>query len=176
MAKKKITILDLYPSRITITEAGCWLWNKLNKKGYPARTISYRSEVITPHRLSCLLNGKKIEGLEVDHLCRVRACVNPKHLEPVTHAENIKRSPFSRKIACKHGHIFTKENTRVAINHGRKARFCLTCERLHGARRTKEHGKEISANKKIYYSKNREKILAYKRAYYREHGKKSHIS
>lgn len=66
-------------------------------------------------------------GLELDHLCRNRACVNPEHLEPVTHAENMLRRSISQ-THCKNGHEFTPENT--YIRPGRDGRrTCRTCQR-----------------------------------------------
>lgn len=184
------TILDLYPERITITKAGCWLWHKLNKCGYPCMA-SVDAVIFIPHRLSCTLDGKEIEGLDVDHLCRVRACVNPKHLEPVTHAENIRRSPFARKIACKHGHVFSKENTVIRTHrNGRKQRVCLTCQKKKYEERYRTKKREIIAQVTKYQRANKDKqhgwaakrrrehkdeILAYQRAWYAKNGrKKSH--
>lgn len=73
------------------------------------------------------------EGLELDHLCRVRACVNPDHFEAVTHEENILRgvSPTAinaRKTHCDHGHKFTPENTYVRPSNTR-TRECRICRR-----------------------------------------------
>lgn len=51
------------------------------------------------------------EGLEPDHLCRVRSCVNVAHIEPVTHAENVRRSERKTKTHCPQGHPYTAENT-----------------------------------------------------------------
>lgn len=73
------------------------------------------------------------EGLDLDHLCRVRQCVNPDHLEPVTARENLMRSPLtqasinSAKTHCKRGHEFTPDNTRIFPKSG--SRCCKTCER-----------------------------------------------
>ena len=77
-------------------------------------------------------------GLELDHLCRNRACVNPEHLEPVTHAENVARSFPATKPACKNGHEFTPENT-YAIPPRRRGgkRQCRECNRI-AARRYKQ--------------------------------------
>lgn len=73
------------------------------------------------------------EGLELDHLCRTRHCVNPWHLEPVTHAENhrrrrgIKTGPYDVGTHCRRGHERTPENTRT---NARGARVCVPCARL----------------------------------------------
>lgn len=56
------------------------------------------------------LVGPIPDGLELDHLCRVRLCVNPAHLEPVTHAENNKRAGVA-KTHCKWGHPYNEANT-----------------------------------------------------------------
>lgn len=69
------------------------------------------------------------EGLELDHLCRVRECVNPEHFEAVTHEENVKRglSPAAanaRKTHCIHGHPFDAENTYIRPNGMRQCRIC----------------------------------------------------
>jgi hypothetical protein len=61
--------------------------------------------------------------LELDHLCRNPSCVNPGHLEPVSHAENLRRIPA--RTHCLKGHEFTPENTGV---HVRGKRYCLACK------------------------------------------------
>lgn len=69
--------------------------------------------------------------LHADHLCRVRECVNPDHVEPVTHLENIHRSPIHKaKVShCPHGHEYAAANTRM-VGPKRNKRKCLECERI----------------------------------------------
>lgn len=120
---------------------GCWLWNgRPNKHGYSMTRIRGRTVIV--HRMAYeLLVGPIPEGLEIDHLCRNRRCVNPAHLEPVTGRVNwIRGTAPSRgnliKTHCKNGHPLVEENlierTDNAPN-GRVYRQCRTC-RKDGAR------------------------------------------
>lgn len=120
-------------------ESGCWRWvGGLGPHGYG----KYWSEGKTKGQAHKMVYEKLVgpvpEGLELDHLCRVRCCVNPDHLEPVTHAENIRRSPliaqaFSARVEeqkaithCPQGHEYTEENTK---RDKRGCRLCRICQR-----------------------------------------------
>jgi hypothetical protein len=84
-----------------------------------------------------MLVGPVPDGLELDHLCRVPACVNPDHLEPVTHIENVRRgrSYWAERTHCSAGHEYTRENTRIT-KRGRTCRACKN-ETERAARRRK---------------------------------------
>ena len=113
------------------TESGCWLWNGALRYGYGRFSIGGRSgRVLMSHRFSYEeANGLIPEGLQLDHLCRVRNCVNPEHLEPVMRKENIRRgeSPSakqSRQTHCIRGHELYGENLYLSPSGKRNCRIC----------------------------------------------------
>ena len=73
----------------------CWVWNGSLNKGY-----AMRSGVPVYAEMYRLIKGPIPKGLQLDHLCRNRACINPDHLEPVTQAENLKRGRLARGFAA----------------------------------------------------------------------------
>ena len=79
---------------------GCWPWTgTLDGQGYPFLNVDGVPR--RAHRLSFEMHRGPIpSGLELDHLCRVRRCVNPEHLEPVTHAENMRRMRAAQGVAA----------------------------------------------------------------------------
>jgi hypothetical protein len=99
---KLITKEDLL-AKVVIDEAtGCWVWQgQMNRNGC-GRMYAGGGKRLMSHRLMYELTiGPIPTGLLIDHKCRVRACCNPDHLEPVTHAENIHRGEaklFTKKV------------------------------------------------------------------------------
>lgn len=113
-------------ARLVITET-CWFFNGAHdSSGYAHIGNGKRGKHIKVHRwMYENFKGPIPEGLEPDHLCRVRLCINPDHLEPVTHQENMKRGYWGSKTHCPQGHEYTPENT-LANRYGRT---CYTCKR-----------------------------------------------
>lgn len=114
----------------------CWIWNgPIGTGGYGMfSTAHHRGYSIRAHRAAYqILVGDIPEGLVIDHLCRVRHCVNPEHLQAVTFNENAKR----RSIAythCKHGHEYDENNTHVY--NGKK--YCRMCHKIREKKRRLE--------------------------------------
>lgn len=116
-------ILDRLMAKVEITDT-CWLWiGHVMPNGYGTISAPGRSSLV--HRVSYEEHvGPIPEGNQIDHRCRVRNCVRPDHLEPVTGAENVRRAGAA-KTHCKHGHELTTENTYVEPTHHRRS--CVTC-------------------------------------------------
>ena len=110
-------------------EAGCWIFNGALRNGYGVlgAGLPEPSRLVYAHRVAYEYFIADIpDGLHIDHLCRVRACCNPWHLEPVTQAENNRRAHRDNpKTHCKQGHEFTPENTRQTARQ-RHCRACAT--------------------------------------------------
>jgi hypothetical protein len=113
-------------------ETPCWIWQRsTNSGGYGQVQIDGKK-----HPAHCWMyervKGPIPIGLQLDHLCRVRECINPDHVEPVTQRTNVLRGESPRAVAyrtdtCIRGHAFTEENT--LWNKGRRGCRICTNER-----------------------------------------------
>src|SRR3990167_7896641 len=133
--KKIVAMKKHLESKIQIDIRGCWNWTgTINEKGYALYfwQENGKSKHCRVHRLMYeILVGPIPPGLTLDHLCRNRRCVNPSHLEAVTHKVNVLRGiSFSavnaKKTHCIRGHEFTSENTYLPPGH-KNYRVCRAC-------------------------------------------------
>lgn len=111
-----------------VKSEGCWIWNAgISVYGYGWFRPHGTMECVNAHRVAYeLYVGPIAEDLTVDHLCRVRSCVNPDHLEIVSRSENTRRShPIQEK--CVRGHFLEKPNLYIGSNGTRK---CKSCHRI----------------------------------------------
>ena len=118
---------------------GCWLWlGAKGSAGYGNFLMPNKPTKALAHRVAYeLLVGPIPDGLTIDHLCRVRACVRPDHMEPVTRGENTLRGDTltaknKAKTACPKGHPYQYVYERA---NGRQARYCGIC--IHAWGKTK---------------------------------------
>lgn len=136
-------------------QSGCWSWvGARQHNGYGRVAVGYTTR--PAHRVAYeTLVGEIPAGLELDHLCRDPSCINPAHLEPVTHGVNVLRghNPSAlnaKKEFCKRGHLFDEENT----YWWRGTRQCNVCRRLHSRilvdrRRLRRRAAKAEAKKKV---------------------------
>lgn len=133
--------------------SGCWLWLLVTDRNGYGRLYVGNDRRITAQRASYMaFKGNIPSGYQIDHLCRVRSCVNPAHLEAVTPQVNVLRgvSPMARQAKqthCARGHALEGDNLYSWDGDGH--RHCKICQ----AETSRRH-----------YLKNREKIIARTRA------------
>lgn len=134
-------LAEKFWDRVVIAGEGCWLWDGVVARahGYGSLSQRYGGKVVThrAHRLSYeLLVGPIPDGMELDHLCRVRDCVRPDHLEPVSHAENVRRGlapdALRRRRAetthCPQGHPYAGDNLHIYTDkRDYEHRVCRAC-------------------------------------------------
>lgn len=130
--------LARFLAKICVNENGCWEWTaSLMHNGYGQFSIDRQGRLVAAHRAAYEHWVSSIPvGLQLDHLCRNRKCVNPDHLEPVTQRENMLRgigpaALAARATHCKRGHPFSPENTLRLRT--RNERVCRTCKHIRAA-------------------------------------------
>lgn len=134
-----LTVTDLPPrlaAKVIETTAGCWEWQGWrNHANYGYVRVEGRDQCA--HRVAyAALVGPIPHGLELDHLCVNPPCINPGHLEPVTHAENQRRIAARQTSCRKAGHDWTDPRNFYTRKNG--ARWCAECNREYLRRRYAE--------------------------------------
>lgn len=124
----------------TSSPIGCWLWmGRIGHGGYGHQKATHLREGLAHRVIYRMVKGDIPEGMELDHLCRVRRCVNPDHLEPVDHRTNSLRgigatAMHAHQTHCKAGHPFDEANTQQTKTKYGPARACRACNRAAAAR------------------------------------------
>jgi HNH endonuclease len=115
-----LTLDRFWATLIEEPNTGCWIWlGSRTKGGYCQVKIGYKHVYV--HRWAFeQFRGPIPAGLSIDHLCRTRSCVNPAHMQAVTHADNVRRSVSATKTQCRLGHELAR---------GKNQRFCPVCQR-----------------------------------------------
>ena len=114
----------------------CWLWTgSIGEKGYGIYRGKGAHVVVYE-----FYKGNVPKGLELDHLCRVTNCVNPEHLEAVTHKENCLRgvgvtAKNAKKEQCANGHALSGSNIKIVIRKDGTRRKCRKCHYLYEQKR-----------------------------------------
>jgi hypothetical protein len=115
-------------AKFAVAESGCWLWTGWSANGYGL--VAVRGRTRMAHRVVYeAVRGPIPGGLQLDHLCCIKGCVNPDHLEPVTAAENQRRAAAQRvrrtATTCHLGHPLDGVRTRT-----KGGRYCKTCNAI----------------------------------------------
>lgn len=124
------TVVERFLLKTSEGNNGCVLWTGATDGDGRYGSFYYEGRVRRAHRVAYVMFvGPIPEGLDLDHLCRVTQCVNPAHMEPVSHGENVLRGESiqaknARKTHCKRGHQFT------AVDLRPRGRVCQRCAEI----------------------------------------------
>lgn len=137
--RKPIPVTERVKSKVATDSNGCWIWQGyVQANGYAKIGVKLNGKHVMRYAHRVMYEetvGPVPEGLDLDHLCRVRRCVNPEHLEPVTRSENLLRGDAgiyarqvtAKKTHCKHGHPLSGDN--LYTPPGTNKRHCKECNR-----------------------------------------------
>ena len=130
--------ISYFFSKVYEAPSGCWLMTGAkNRDGYSRYSGKKGHQV-----MYSIFYREAPKELEIDHLCQVRGCVNPLHLEAVSHKENVRRGrlgettasrQLSKKV-CKNGHLYTAQNTyfdpKIYGTQKSPSRHCKICKKI----------------------------------------------
>lgn len=167
--------IDLFWEKVD-KSGECWLWTAgKTTDGYGAwrYPVNGKQKFLRAHRFAWLLKNGALEvGKELNHLCRIKLCIRPEHLEEITHKEHMWRTEGSfadrwgNREACEQGHPYTEDNL-VAWAIKRGWRKCKTCAKAKYDDWRKANPEKMKAAVQNYKTKNREHVLAKDREYHR---------
>lgn len=124
------TVAEWFLTFVDKPESGCWEWTGFKDRNGYGKFNALEGEQLAHRAAYRLFVGEIRKDLTLDHICRNRGCVNPEHLDCVSHSENMRRSPLwkgtknAAKTHCRKGHPYDATNT-FRYRDGR--RDCRTC-------------------------------------------------
>lgn len=131
--KDYLNVQNRLLSKIVKELFGCWRWTgAIGKHGYGNFGLRAGKTLRAHRAVYEFYRGPIPDSRSLDHLCHNTWCVNPDHLEPISQRENVMRSTNfcatnAAKTACKHGHLFTPENTSLIVDRQGTHRRCKRC-------------------------------------------------
>ena len=112
--------------------SGCWIWlGSVGRNGYAKLNTRGKTTSVVHKLLFERQFGLVPNGYELDHTCRVRCCVNPNHLEIVTHKQNMERSAPAQKTHCKYGHLLNIQRKCIACIRRLSRERAFACRAVH---------------------------------------------